>query len=198
MMSSRLDIPWYEWLYKISDSWDVITLPKKSGSVMRKEKLLKIHVNKYWYWRVTLYKDNKWKHYSVHSLVLLSFIWERNWRIINHIDWNRLNNNINNLEYCTYSYNNWHTSNILWKKPKNIIVWKGKMCHNSRQIFVYKEWEFLWEYRWTWEIARKFNLNSSSVCRSMHKWKHLYWYRFVIWDEKWESKIVFCSNWDKN
>lgn len=131
------------------------------------------------------------KVYSVHYLVLLTFVWWREWKIINHIDWDKLNNNINNLEYCTYSYNNWHTCNILNKKTKNIIVWEWKNCHNSKQIFVYLNWEYMWEFWWCWEISRKFDLQKWSIHRSMKKQRPLFWYKFILWWEKWKSTIVY-------
>ncbi len=53
-------------------------------------------------------KNNKRSHHSVHGLVMLAFVGERNGLQINHIDRDKTNNKLSNLEYCTASYNMQH------------------------------------------------------------------------------------------
>jgi group I intron endonuclease len=56
---------------------------------------------------LTLSKNGKGKNYKVHRLVAMAFIPNPdNLPIINHKDENPSNNNVNNLEWCTYEYNN--------------------------------------------------------------------------------------------
>ena len=59
------------------------------------------------YHYVALYKDRLRKNKQVHRLVAESFLSNpHNHPIINHIDEDRKNNNVDNLEWCDYSYNN--------------------------------------------------------------------------------------------
>lgn len=61
------------------------------------------------YLRVDLSKDGKPKHFNVHQLVALAFIPNPNCkREVNHIDGNKLNNYVDNLEWCTQSENIQH------------------------------------------------------------------------------------------
>lgn len=61
------------------------------------------------YRRVHLRKIDSYKHYLVHRLVAKYFIENpNNDPIINHIDTNKSNNNIDNLEWCTHSENTSH------------------------------------------------------------------------------------------
>jgi hypothetical protein len=54
------------------------------------------------------------KFYTVHRLVAKEFIPNlENKPCINHIDGNKRNNNISNLEWCTYSENNAHAFRVL-------------------------------------------------------------------------------------
>lgn len=59
------------------------------------------------YERIRIYENrNKFKTYQVHKLVAEAFIPNpNNYPIINHKDFNRSNNHVDNLEWCTYSYN---------------------------------------------------------------------------------------------
>lgn len=63
------------------------------------------------YMRVSLYIDGKSKTFTVHRLILSSFVKNPNQDIyteINHIDGNKENNCIDNLEWCTRSENQLH------------------------------------------------------------------------------------------
>lgn len=58
------------------------------------------------YYFVTLYKDGKGKNYRIHYLVASHFINNKeNKPQVNHIDGNKLNNNVKNLEWATPSEN---------------------------------------------------------------------------------------------
>ena len=55
------------------------------------------------------YPDGKKKNYLVHRLVAEYFLPNPdNLPCINHIDGNKLNNHVSNLEWCTYQYNMQH------------------------------------------------------------------------------------------
>lgn len=58
---------------------------------------------------VELWKGNKRKRMSVHRLVGMAFIPNPDGKPqINHLDGNRNNNRVDNLEWCTSSENNYH------------------------------------------------------------------------------------------
>jgi len=71
------------------------------------KKFLKIRVNKYGYGRVSLYnKLNIPVDHLVHRLVAEMFIInDNNYEEVNHLDNNRLNNKVDNLEWCDRLHN---------------------------------------------------------------------------------------------
>lgn len=72
-----------------------------------KEIILKGQIDKDGYHRVALTNNKKVKLIPVHRLVAEAFVEnENNLPCINHKDENKLNNNVSNLEWCTWSYNN--------------------------------------------------------------------------------------------
>ena len=61
------------------------------------------------YYGVSLCNNNKKKTYNIHTLVATMFIDNpNNCKVVNHIDGNKFNNNIKNLEWCSYKENTSH------------------------------------------------------------------------------------------
>ena len=66
------------------------------------------HQNTGGYYRVTLTTDdNKRQSFYVHRLVAIAFLPNPNrFPCVNHKDENKANNSVDNLEWCSYEYNN--------------------------------------------------------------------------------------------
>lgn len=60
------------------------------------------------YYYVTLYNEDTSKKYYIHRLVAEHFLEPSNLTKVNHKDCNKLNNNVNNLEWCSTSQNTQH------------------------------------------------------------------------------------------
>lgn len=103
----------YEGYYQISNYGRVRSLDRyvKSGLkyskvCLRKGRILRASDNTQGYLFVNLQKDNKCKKKTIHRLVAENFIPNlNNLEQVNHIDGNKHNNNIENLEWCTQRYN---------------------------------------------------------------------------------------------
>ncbi len=55
---------------------------------------------------VNLYKGNRYKQRPLHRILAEAFLPNpHGYKFINHIDGNKLNNNLDNLEWCTQSHN---------------------------------------------------------------------------------------------
>ena len=98
------DIKGYEGLYAVSNCGRVKSLGNDKS---RKEKILRPCKDGWGYLFVTLYKEGKAKLYKVHRLVLMNFSPVDGMENLdcNHIDENKENNRLENLEWCDRSYN---------------------------------------------------------------------------------------------
>lgn len=77
------------------------------GEIKRNNKILSQKKNNMGYNMVDLYCKNKRYQLLVHRLVATYFIPNiNNYPCVNHKDENKQNNNVNNLEWCDYKYNN--------------------------------------------------------------------------------------------
>ena len=101
-------------LYEVSNLGNVKALTRRKncnrGYGMIKEHIMKQTTANSQYYRVPLTNnDHIKKYFLVHRLVATSFIENpNNLPEINHIDGNKLNNNLDNLEWCDREYNMKH------------------------------------------------------------------------------------------
>lgn len=96
-----VDVKGYEKHYQIDQDGTVRSL--KNGGV----KIITPTIDRHGYKKINLYKEGKRKTYTIHRLVAENFLENpNNLPCVNHKDENTLNNNKDNLEWCTIEYNN--------------------------------------------------------------------------------------------
>lgn len=128
------------------------------------------------YLRVKITINGIGKNYSVHRLVIQTFLGENDKLEVNHKDGNKLNNNINNLEYCTRSENMLHAyKNGLKVAPSGKNHAKARAVCQIKNGVVIKSYDYLSD-------VENYGFLHSKVClccqgkRISHKgyqWKYL-------------------------
>lgn len=104
------DIEEFEGVYQVSNLGNIKSL--RNGRILRSR-------NRDFYRAVNLYNNGTYKTLNIHRLVAQAFIPNpNNLPIVNHIDENKVNNNAENLEWCTVKHNNDHSRG---KKVMSII-----------------------------------------------------------------------------
>lgn len=138
-----------------------------------KGKVLKQFKSKEGYMKVTLSYKYKLVPKTVHKLVAEAFLDNpNNYPVINHINGNKLDNSVNNLEWCTYEHNNKEAFRLGLNKP----TWKGKIgieCPNSKKINQYDlEDNFIRRWDSMRDVQRELNIYAVSIskcCRGISK-----------------------------
>lgn len=160
--------------YKVSNKGNVLSFKHKNP------KLLSL-VDYRGYKRVELFNLGKGRLISVHRLVAIAFIPNpKNKETVNHLDGNKGNNSVLNLEWATRSENDLHAYKIGLRKPQPNTKGKfGKDHHNSKpviQMDIYGN--FIAEFGGIAEAERLSNVsNVSRVCNDEtktaggYKWK---------------------------
>ena len=150
------DIPEYENLYQASNLGRI-------KSLISKNKILKGHLNKKGYIRISLYRNGISKTYQVHRLVALTFLENpNNYPVINHKDENKQNNSVENLEWCTVKYNTNYGNGI----KKQVNKRKRKIIQYDKNGKYIKTWDGLCDAEYELEITRK---NIHKCCNNKRK-----------------------------
>lgn len=155
------DIPGYEGLYQVSNLGRVKSIKREVGIKLFNigwstrtvpESIRKQILYSNGYLGVVLHKKREKKLGLVHRLVAQAFIPNpENKSEVNHIDGDKANNVVVNLEWCTRTENDRHSrlvlGNICGEAPKRVIcVETGKVYHS------------------TGEAARQTGISQSAIC----------------------------------
>lgn len=148
----------------------VHAVTKKEHFRLTSEKYLKLFTTVHGYYFVSLRKNNKPVSLNIHRLVALNFIENPdNLPVVNHKDGNKLNNTVENLEWCTDAYNHHHAT-VNGLKPKGSKIGTSKL--NERCIFAINK--LLQKGLTHKEIGEIFNVNRSTISQIAEgiAWKH--------------------------
>lgn len=163
----------FEGIYEVNNVGIVRTV--KSGF------LRKLQLAPNGYYSVTLKLNGKSYRKDVHRIVALAFLPQiegKNW--VNHIDNNKLNNNIDNLEWCTPKENMLHCMKNGRFRPENGL--KKAIENNKKTVYQYsKDGELINIFNSMNDAVRETNTQQSQIsrcCNNKSKTANGYIWRF--------------------
>lgn len=170
------DINGFEGYYQVSSTGRIKNV--------RTNSIKKLTTGNTGYAYVYLYKNNNKSNLTVHRLVAQAFIPNSdNLPQVNHKDGNKLNNNVENLEWCTAKENIRHIINMGFKPVCNTKGKYGKDNKLSIKIGQFdKDDNLINIYYGGNEIKRKLNLSTCSHILEVVKGKRKTAFGYV-WKE---------------
>lgn len=157
------DVKGYEGLYKVSNTGKVYSIISN--------KILKSPTCKTGYCIVVLWKNKKPRSFRLHRIVAENFLSNKNdYPVVNHKDGDKTNNKLDNLEYCTYSYNEKHAYKNGLKEPRGKAILQYDLDGN-----------FIAEWKSSNEAGRALKLNASNInscCNGRKQHSRVGKYRF--------------------
>ncbi len=163
-MENWKTIEGYDGFYQVSNFGNIKSLERlvdnHSGfKKLLKEKYLKTHISKTGYFVVDLKKEKQRKTFKIHRLIAMCFIEKvYNKNYVNHKDGNKLNNSIDNLEWCTIKENNIHAEKLGLKNDSGVNNSKSKL-KESDVVYIRKSNLKLKE------LALMFKMNESTISK---------------------------------
>lgn len=152
MIEEWRDIDGFEGRYKVSN---LGRIKNYKGLIM------KFQINHGGYERLTLrHDDHKDYDFTVHRVVAKAFIPNpENKPQINHIDGNRCNNNVENLEWCTHSENMLHAFKLGNKDQSGV---HNNMAKITEKIV--KDIRKRAKTELQKDLAKEYGLSKANVC----------------------------------
>lgn len=154
----------------ISNFGNVLSTKRKiwngKGYYTKESAILKPIENHKGYFTVRITFDDKKKTLPIHRLVALSFIQNpNNLPQVNHIDGDKKNNNVKNLEWCDNSYNQLHAFRIgLHKVSENSGRKKIKVLKRDKDTK-----EVIGKYNSIAEASRENRISKCCVTKGIYK-----------------------------
>lgn len=161
------DIKGYEGLYQVSNFGRLRSLKKHNISKKKHKKnckILKIGEHRQGYKTIMLSKDGKQKGYLVHRLVAEAFIRnEKSKPEVNHIDADKANNCVSNLEWVTAKENSIHATRLGIKNTKKAVE------KIKRKVFFYEGGKLVKIFDSGAQCAKELELNYKSLNSSLNR-----------------------------
>ena len=93
--------------FMVSNEGRIKSIARFNGNYTVRERIMRSRTTRYGYEAINLYDGEKIRYFQVHRLVAEAFIPNPdNKPVIDHIDGNKLNNCVSNLEWVTHAENN--------------------------------------------------------------------------------------------
>ena len=173
----------YEGFYEVSNLGRIRSLDRTVNCVhnsvaIKKGKILKLSTIPKGYLCAHFSKYGKSKSIEIQRVVALAFIPNpNNLPCVNHKDEDKTNNKVDNLEWCTYKYNNTYGTRLEKSAKKHI---NGK---NAKTVYQYSlDEKFLNEYPSCAELKRLYNYDASKIsecCRGLRKTAYGYKWKYI-------------------
>lgn len=168
------DIKEYEGLYQVSSLGNIKSIDRsveRSTSVMKlKSKPISQYIGNRGYPMVSLCKNGESKRYLVHRIVAIAFIPNPlNKAYVNHIDGNKQNSNLENLEWSTPTENSIHAH-----ENGLANVGRGER-HQSAKLTVDKVKYIRGSSKTVRELSLMFNVSKQAIrdVKMKRSWKHV-------------------------
>ena len=177
MIETWKDIRGYEGTHQASNLGKIKTKKRtvkscyNSTQIRKSVVLAEDKTNNSGYIQVCIAVNGKKITKSVHRLVMLAFKPQDNEKlIVNHIDGNKHNNNLNNLEWCTHKENDEHSLR-LGLKP--IGEQSGMSKLTDMQVYTIREMILMGCKQK--DVAKMFKIAETNVSAIKHNktWKHI-------------------------
>lgn len=167
------DVKDFEGLYQVSNLGRVRSLPRyvkasKGGTYLKEGCIMRQFELRGHYLQVHLSKDGKKKDMKVHRLVAMAFIPNPdNLPQINHKDYDRQNNRLENLEWCDAKYNSNYSA---CHRPKTLP--RGKDNKLARPIDMFDmQGNYKRSFYGAAEACRETGISFSSICSCLRNEK---------------------------
>lgn len=183
MNEKWIGLKWFEYKYEISDKWNIKSLNYKRSWYPNNLKLIQ---SRNWYQYVWIILDFERKTTTVHRLVAEAFISNiKNLPCINHINWIKNDNRVENLEWCTFKQNSIHAVNtwLIKKWKQHHYFWRKWNLHPcSKEVNQYTiDWIFIKTWESIADAGRWLNTRSSNISLACNlKRKTAAWFKWRL------------------
>lgn len=173
------DVVGYEGLYMVSNFGRVKSLSRKAYNHFTKERIMTPVLTKKGYLQVRLHNGKTARGFKIHRLVAKAFINNsENKSQVNHIDGNKLNNCVYNLEWCTPKQNMKHAA-----ENKLLRDVSGNNNPNCKPINQYDlQGKFIKRWSSMCDITKDLGINRHSIrecCVGKLKTSHGYIWKYA-------------------
>ena len=160
------EISGYEGIYTIDENATIINIVTKT--------IKHPSVGNHGYYQIDLHRNRERKTLLVHRLMAETFLDNtENKRTVNHKDGNRLNNNLKNLEWATYSENHKHSYDNLGRVAYMFGRY-GILNHNSKPVLMYlKSGELVKRYNSIMDAQRDTGIPNNGIVSCLKGRSHV-------------------------